>query len=200
MSTERHSREVKTRLHVELRPFLENANAAAMAIAAFDASNSRAAIKHEQDLVNLRAVVPDENERQGYLDVTMGNAVIAYRIACHGISVDTAAEMRAAGVPAEWIPDLAEYGPERAKQIADVLWEFIPYEFIPEPHVINRMMVSIDITVGVIEADGTLRTENPPLPQPDLSTPEAFRARALEARRNRGTGPTRRDNRRWRNQ
>lgn len=137
--------------------------------------NTRARIRHDQELAQLRAVVPDGTERQGYLDITMGNPTTAWRIASHGVSVDTARAMRAEGVPAGWIPDLAEYGPEQAGQIANILWEFAEHGIAVDHHAIHRLL-----------------RQPPP-------SPEEFRRRALEARRNRGTGPTRRDNRRWRN-
>jgi hypothetical protein len=126
----------------------------------------------------LRAIVPDDDRRAAYLAVAEGRVRLAVTLAQTGATPEHLQELRDRGVPDYHLHEVSQFEPQRALDISRCMDD------------INRNGFSIPAAT----LDSLMRRQ--PEPQP---TGEEFRRRALEHQQNRGTGPDRRDNRRWRN-
>ena len=119
----------------------------------------------------FRAIVPDEDTRAAYLALAGGHTRLAVSLALTGATPEHLQELRDRGVPDHHLPEVAQFEPQRALDISRCMDETNRNGFSVSAATLNSMM----------------RTQ----PEPPL-TGEAFRARALEARQNRGTGPAER--------
>lgn len=127
--------------------------------------------RSDRDGAELRAIVPDDDTRAAYLALAEGRTRLAVSLAQTGATPEHFQRVRDEGVPTVRLPEFASVPPERARGILYVLDQFAGHGILPSVSMINSLMR--------------------PQPEPAL-TGEAFRARALEARQNRGTGPAER--------